>query len=73
MILEIHYIYYIMKKNLLLYNKYKELADKEDNLYFIRRLASNKYFNMNQVILNILDFFDNYNNYFLLYLIFKSN
>jgi UDP-galactopyranose mutase len=62
-----------MKKNLLLYNKYKELADKEDNLYFIRRLASNKYFNMNQVILNILDFFDNYNNYFLLYLIFKSN
>lgn len=49
------------KKNLELYEKYKILAKEEEknNVYFIGRLANYKYFNMDQAILNSLDFFDN--------------
>jgi len=41
-----------------LYNKYKALADKEEGVVFCGRLASYKYFNMDQAILNALEMFD---------------
>jgi len=49
------------KKNLDLYKKYKELAIKEEenNVFFVGRLANYKYFNMDEAILNALEFFDN--------------
>jgi UDP-galactopyranose mutase len=49
------------KKNLDLYEKYKKLAVEEEskNIYFIGRLANYRYFNMDQAILNSLEFFDN--------------
>ena len=49
------------EKNLNLYEKYKKLAKEEENknVFFIGRLANYKYFNMDQAILNSLDFFDN--------------
>ena len=49
------------KKNLELYNKYKELALQEEskNIYFVGRLANYKYFNMDEAILNSLEFFKN--------------
>ena len=46
-------------KNHELYLKYKELADKETGVAFVGRLASYKYFNMDQAILNALEMFDN--------------
>jgi len=46
-------------KNNELYMKYKDLADKEDGVAFVGRLASYKYFNMDQAILNALEMFDN--------------
>ena len=46
-------------KNIELYNKYKILAENEKNVHFIGRLASYKYFNMDQAILNSLLYFDN--------------
>lgn len=46
------------KKNLDLYEKYKKMADKEKNVYFVGRLANYKYFNMDQAIDNALNFFD---------------
>ena len=46
------------KKNIELYNKYKLLADKEKNVHFVGRLASYKYFNMDEAILNALNYFD---------------
>jgi UDP-galactopyranose mutase len=49
------------KKNLELYEKYKKLAEEEEkkNIFFIGRLANYKYFNMDEAILNSLEFFDN--------------
>lgn len=44
------------QRNISLYEKYKELAAKEKNVHFIGRLASYKYFNMDQAIKNALDF-----------------
>jgi UDP-galactopyranose mutase len=48
------------KKNLDLYEQYKQLAIKEEanNVFFVGRLASYKYFNMDEAILNALQFFD---------------
>jgi UDP-galactopyranose mutase len=46
------------KTNLSLYEKYKELAELEKDAHFIGRLASYKYFNMDQAIKNSLDFFN---------------
>ena len=48
------------KRNLELYEKYKELAKKEEknNIYFLGRLANYKYFNMDAAIENALNFFD---------------
>jgi UDP-galactopyranose mutase len=48
------------KKNIDLYEKYKELANLEEkkNVFFVGRLANYKYFNMDEAILNSLEFFD---------------
>jgi UDP-galactopyranose mutase len=48
------------KRNLDLYQKYKELACEEErkNVYFLGRLANYKYFNMDEAILNSLNFFN---------------
>jgi UDP-galactopyranose mutase len=48
------------KENQELYAKYKEMAEKEKNVHFIGRLANYKYFNMDQAILNALEYFDKY-------------
>jgi UDP-galactopyranose mutase len=45
-------------ENQALYLKYKEMADKEPGVCFVGRLASYKYFNMDQAILNSLEMFD---------------
>lgn len=42
------------EKNSILYNRYKELADKENNVIFGGRLAEYKYYDMNQIIENVL-------------------
>lgn len=49
------------KKNLELYEKYKQLAinEEKNNVYFLGRLANYKYFNMDAAIENALDFFNN--------------
>lgn len=47
------------KTNQDLYNKYKELTLKEENVHFIGRLATYKYFNMDQAIRNAIDYFNN--------------
>jgi len=46
-------------KNNKLYEKYRALAEKEPGVAFVGRLASYKYFNMDQAILNALEMFDN--------------
>jgi len=46
-------------KNNELYEKYRALAEKEPGVVFVGRLASYKYFNMDQAILNALEMFDN--------------
>jgi UDP-galactopyranose mutase len=48
------------KKNLSLYEKYMELAKLLKNVHFIGRLASYKYFNMDQAIKNSIEFYDNF-------------
>jgi len=47
-------------ENQTLYQKYKELADKEVNVVMLGRLANYKYFNMDQAIQNALEYFDTY-------------
>jgi len=49
------------KKNLELYEQYKNLAKNEEknNIFFVGRLANYKYFNMDEAILNSLFFFKN--------------
>eukprot|EP01060_Flectonema_neradi_P029673 TRINITY_DN4148_c3_g1_i1.p1 TRINITY_DN4148_c3_g1~~TRINITY_DN4148_c3_g1_i1.p1 ORF type:complete len:458 (+),score=82.75 TRINITY_DN4148_c3_g1_i1:102-1475(+) len=42
-----------------LYEKYRALAEKEPGVAFVGRLASYKYFNMDQAILNALEMYDN--------------
>mgnify|MGYP004481326123 FL=1 len=42
-------------KNTELYKKYKELSDKEKNVFFIGRLAQYKYFDMDKVIESTLN------------------
>lgn len=44
--------------NQALFERYKALAAKEPNVCFVGRLASYKYFNMDQAILNALEMFD---------------
>ena len=45
--------------NRALYEKYAEMAEKEEGVAFVGRLASYKYFNMDQAILNALEMYDN--------------
>jgi UDP-galactopyranose mutase len=47
-------------RNIILYEKYKSLADKEDNIIFVGRLANYKYFNMDEAIANALSSFYKY-------------
>ena len=44
------------EENTEIYNKYKELADKEKNVYFGGRLAEYKYYDMHKVIESALNF-----------------
>merc|ERR1719335_1898048 len=46
-------------ENTALYEKYRALAEKESHVCFVGRLASYKYFNMDQAILNALEIYDN--------------
>jgi len=46
------------EKNLALYQKYEDLAGLEKNVHFVGRLASYKYFNMDQAIKNSLDYYN---------------
>ena len=46
-------------ENRALYEKYAALAEKEKGVCFVGRLASYKYFNMDQAILNALEMYDN--------------
>ena len=48
-------------KNLFLYEEYKKLTEFEENVHFIGRLASYKYFNMDEAIKNSLDFYNSFN------------
>ena len=47
----------LSKRNLDLYQKYKERATREKNVHFVGRLANYRYFNMDQAIRNSLDLF----------------
>lgn len=44
-------------RNQAIYEKYREEADKLQNIYFVGRLANYKYFNMDQAFKNALDLF----------------
>lgn len=44
-------------KNSSIYEKYKKMAEKLINVYFVGRLANYKYFNMDQAFKNALDIF----------------
>jgi len=46
----------------MLYEEYKKLMELEKNVHFIGRLASYKYFNMDEAIKNALDFYTNFQN-----------
>ena len=46
------------EKNINLFKKYKEKSEKESNIHFLGRLANYKYFNMDEAILNSLNYFD---------------
>ena len=46
------------EKNEKLYMKYQKLADIMDNVYFLGRLGNYKYYNMDQVVKNTLEFFE---------------
>ncbi|HEX8655884.1 MAG TPA: UDP-galactopyranose mutase, partial [Hymenobacter sp.] len=43
-----------MAENAELYNKYKKLADETPNVHFVGRLATYKYYNMDQVVAQAL-------------------
>lgn len=46
-----------------LYAKYQEMAEEEDGVTFVGRLANYKYFNMDQTVLNALELFDKQENF----------
>lgn len=46
------------KENKDLYKRYQEMAEKEEGVTFVGRLANYKYFNMDDAILNALELFD---------------
>jgi hypothetical protein len=48
----------VFQQNHALYEKYQKLAEAEKDVVFVGRLASYKYFNMDQAVLNALELFD---------------
>ena len=46
------------KDNLDLAEKYRKLANEEQNTYFIGRLAEYKYYDMDKIVRKALDLFD---------------
>ncbi len=42
------------KENAEIYSKYKKLADREEKVYFVGRLATYKYYNMDQIVAQAL-------------------
>ena len=46
------------EKNRSVYDKYRKLSEQDANVIFLGRLASYKYFNMDQAILNSLQCYD---------------
>lgn len=46
------------EENRLLYEKYRKLADKLKNIYFIGRLANYKYYNMDEVVSLAMELFE---------------
>ena len=48
------------KENQALFQKYKDLAEKETNVFFVGRLANYKYYNMDAAILAALEIADNF-------------
>lgn len=50
------------ERNRILYNKYKKYIDNEQDLYFVGRLATYKYYNMDEVIDASLNIFNIYKN-----------
>jgi UDP-galactopyranose mutase len=44
------------ESNKILYDKYKELSDKENGIYFLGRLGTYKYLNMDEAIKNAIEF-----------------
>lgn len=46
-------------KNLEIYKRYKEEAERHPNVHFVGRLANYKYFNMDQAFKNALELFEN--------------
>lgn len=50
------------KRNLELFEEYKKLALRENKIHFLGRLANYKYFNMDEAILNALEYFINHFN-----------
>ena len=46
------------QENKELYKRYQEMAEKEEGVTFVGRLANYKYFNMDDAILNALELFD---------------
>ena len=46
------------KKNMELFESYKQFSSQEKNIHFLGRLANYKYFNMDEAILNALEYFD---------------
>lgn len=47
-------------ENMALYEQYKKHAEKEKDVHFVGRLASYKYFNMDQAIRNAMDYYRKY-------------
>jgi UDP-galactopyranose mutase len=47
-------------KNIALFKKYKEKSENDPNIHFLGRLANYKYFNMDEAILNSLNYFENH-------------
>lgn len=48
-----------LNNNIELYNKYLNKSKSQDNLYFLGRLGSYKYYNMDLAILNAINLFEN--------------
>ena len=48
------------QRNLELYSRYQKMAEKQKNIHSVGRLANFKYFNMDEAILNALEYYDSH-------------